>query len=163
MFSDCAIFAYPEDRDIEALKRKFHLGDVKYGAFKSETKEPIVRFASLGAKNYSYQTKDGKEIVKCRGISLNCESTQNELDHNKMYDMVCALADPEKEHPQEIFCDSFKMHCDRQDMSIENRIVRKRYGNDGFDKRIINFDDVDNLITYPYGCKNLSFNDISYT
>ena len=46
--------------------------------------DPIVEFASGGAKNYGYVTRGGKFECKVRGFSLNYKNKQNyqSLRHN---------------------------------------------------------------------------------
>ena len=58
-------------------QKKPELGDY-LGNFKNELSEgdTITQFASGGPKNYGYQTKQGKQECKVRGISLNSEGSK---------------------------------------------------------------------------------------
>ena len=58
-------------------QKKPELGDY-LGDFKNELSEgdTITQFASGGPKNYGYQTKQGKQECKVRGISLNSEGSK---------------------------------------------------------------------------------------
>ena len=50
-----------------------YLGDLKNELSEGDT---ITQFASGGPKNYGYQTKQGKQECKVRGISLNSEASK---------------------------------------------------------------------------------------
>ena len=145
---------------MEELKQRFALGHPKFGAWKSEVDSAIIRFASLGAKNYSFRTHT-KEFIKCRGITRTCKAVEKELNHKEMHAMVKALLHPDiEERRREILCTSFRMNVDRRDLSIENRLVTKRYNNFSFNKRVIDFSDNEYLTTRPFGCRHLRFSDV---
>ena len=67
--------------DTDSVIYKWRSGQVEIplgvflGDFTDEVEgDPIIEFASGGAKNYGYETRGGKVECKVRGFSLNCRN-----------------------------------------------------------------------------------------
>ena len=138
------------------------MGSKAYGKYKLETSTPLVSFASLGAKNYSYDTEDGERELKVRGVDLAREASKEIINGEVMYRMLNKFLEGEKE---EVKCKNFRMKIDRKKASVKNSHVEKKYSNSVFDKRIVmcrvtGIDDPhENACTLPFGLKHYNFTD----
>lgn len=61
------------DNDEENIKSSSKLGE-----WKDETEGDVITdFVSIASKSYAYKTQSGKEVVKCKGVTLNYENGRN--------------------------------------------------------------------------------------
>ena len=120
------------------------------GVFKNELNEEdtIVEFASWGPKNYGYQTRQGKQECKVRGISLNSEGSKQlnfpVLRRNVLGDIQHPLTEGARQtavrKPYHIVrqAKDYSIHTDKQEKKYQ--LV--------YSKRVI---DPKTFKTYPYG------------
>ena len=109
--------------------------------------DPIIEFASGGAKNYGYLTRGGKVECKVRGFSLNY---RNELSLNfyALRDNILKeLDDPQEERRTITFVDKNFFKRDQTNKCIRLIEREKQYGL-VFGKRVI---DRTTRMSYPYG------------
>lgn len=136
------------------------MNSTKYNAYKDETATPIYSFASLGSKNYSYETQDGETVVKTRGFTLLSPSAKQTLNHGVMKEMLLKFLRGESE---EVKSKNFHMKLDRKTQSIYSTTMTKRYTNRTFDKRMLTEKilgrHTENVVTLPFGLKHLNFAD----
>ena len=152
----------PKDPAIEQrLQREFWIGSSAYGAWKMETKTPIVSYASLGAKNYSFETQDGERVLKSRGFDLASTAASEKINHEVMVDMLKKYLRGEEE---KIVCPAFTMRIDRKTATVQNRSFQKSWSNSVFDKRVVMA--LNGLVerepeaaTVPFGLKSYEFED----
>ena len=125
------------------------LGDY-LGDFKNELKEgdTIVEFASGGPKNYGYQTRQGKQECKVRGISLNSEGSKQlnfpVLKQNVLDDIQEPLTEGAR---QTAVRKPYHIVRQAKDYSIQTKEQTKQYQL-VYSKRVI---DPRTFKTYPYG------------
>ena len=140
------------------------MGSKVYNAYKHENSSPITSWASLGAKNYSYNTEKNERIVKCRGFDLSSNSAKEKINHEQMLEMLSAFISGKE---ITIECENFRMAIDRKSAEIRNSTIKKKYTNNVYDKRIImklgghpdrQFKN-STICTLPFGLKNFNFND----
>lgn len=145
---------------ITRLLKEFHIGSNAYGCYKLETKSRIVSFASLGAKNYSYDTRTGERCIKSRGFDLKSKKAKTIINHKKMKEMVLNFF---KEEFDVVECKTFRMKIDRKKAKISNSSFDKKYSNSVFDKRYFfkenNNIQNTNICTLPFGLKSYDFAD----
>ena len=121
-----------------------------------------MNFASLGAKNYSFDTEDGQRELKVRGFDLASEASKEIINGEVMYRMLNKFLEGQKE---EVRCKNFRMKIDRKRATVKNSHVEKRYSNSVFDKRIVMCetngmnDPHQNACTLPFGLKHYNFED----
>ncbi|XP_078364066.1 uncharacterized protein LOC144648356 [Oculina patagonica] len=107
----------------------------------------ITEFASAGAKNYGYLTKNGKKECKVRGFKLNCEGQQqlnyDALRENVVKEIQQPLAKP-REHQ---IINSFHIVRDAKTSDVFTFPQYKSY-KIVFDKRVV---DPVTFQSFPYG------------
>lgn len=139
------------------MEKTFKMGSAAYGAYKYETASPIVSFVTLGPKNYSILCENGEEIVKVRGFCLRNKYALTKINHAEMKRLLSAWLMGNEE---EIHCDSFTMRLDRHRQSVQNRVMTKKYKNNGFDKRYLHPEcQEDTVRTIAFGTQNGDFDD----
>ena len=125
------------------------LGDY-LGDFKNELNEgdTIVEFDSGGPKNYGYQTRQGKQECKVRGISLNSEGSKQlnfpVLKQNVLDDIQEPLTEGAR---QTAVRKPYHIVRQAKDYSIQTEEQTKQYPL-VYRKRVI---DPRTFKTYPYG------------
>ena len=125
--------------------------DEYLGDFKNELNEgdTITEFASGGPKNYGYQTKQGKQECKVRGISLNSEGSK-ELNFPVLRQNVLDdILEPLTKARQTAVRKSYHIVRQAKDYSIQTEEQIKQYQL-VYSKRVI---DPETFMTYPYGYK----------
>ena len=153
----------PDDPAVwKRVEEEFGIGSTAYGRYKRETKSDITSFCSLGAKNYSFCTADGEEVVKSRGFDLASLIAKAKVNHEVMVDLLKKYL---KKEEASVSCPSFRMTVDRRAATIRNTPFEKVYGNSCFDKRIVMsrseefVDTSDTAATLPFGLTTLNFVD----
>lgn len=112
-----------------------------------ESGDYIVEFASGGAKNYGYLTKNGNVECKVRGFSLNYKNKQM-LNFYTLRDNILKELDQPQNARREIkLVDKIFFHRDQTNKQIRLIERGKKYGL-VFDKRVI---DRTTRKSYPYG------------
>ena len=133
--TDSMLFSIPnDDASRECLHRKFWIGSTAYGAWKEETDSKIVSYCSLGSKNYSYTTSDGKTIVKTRGFNLSSLKAKELINPQTMAELLTKYVAGKEDV---ILCPTFSMRIDRQKAQIRSTTVNKRYTNQNMTKRLV--------------------------
>ena len=156
-FADSIIFDMEDTPEMLAsLTKIFSLNSKVYNGYKFETDTPIVSYASLGAKNYSYTTEGGENVVKCRGFTLKAASAAKLINHEVMKELLQGYLGGEV---KVVSCPSFKMVVDRKTASIKNSSVNKKYANNLFDKRIV-LPETSTACSVPFGLVHYDFSDI---
>lgn len=109
--------------------------------------DPIVEFASGGAKNYDYLTGGGKTECKVRGFSLNFKNKELLNFYSLRNSILKELEDPQETRRQMNIVD--KNFYDRDQTTKHIRLIErvKRYGL-VFDKCVV---DRGTRKSYPYG------------
>jgi DNA polymerase elongation subunit (family B) len=153
--TDSIIFSMPDEK-YDYFRRVFDLGNPAYGLYKEETKGRILRFSSLGCKNYSFVTNANEECVKVRGFTLSNAQALETLNPSSMKDMVDSFLQNETIRVE---TKQSKLQLDRRQCSIINVIQKKSYSNSTFDKRYIPCHDDVNGTSIPYGCRHMEFLD----
>ena len=105
--------------------------------------DPIIEFASGGAKNYGYLTRGGKVECKVRGFSLKLLFNFYALRDN----ILKELDDPQEERRNITLVDKNLFHRDQTNKRIRLIEIEKKYGL-VFDKRVV---DRATRKSYPYG------------
>ena len=147
-----------EDEMLDPISEAFNMGSKAYGAYKFETDSRIVRFATLGAKNYAYMTASGKIVVKVRGFVLTNKEAARAVNLDSMWDMLTKFARGERET---VSATHFSMRIDRKRQEVRNTSVTKQYSNSVFDKRfIVDPDEDECLSTAPFGIKSFDYADV---
>ena len=144
------------DTDSVIYKWRPDQPSISTGDFLGEMKDEldgdvITEFVTGGAKNYAYQTREGKTECKIRGFTLNVSGANvlnfqtmkenllselnNPLDHRRTTDVVTPYY--------------FQRDSERKRIKVVPRV--KKYGM-VFDKRVIN---VDTKMSYPYGFQRI--------
>lgn len=109
--------------------------------------DPIVEFASGGAKNYGYVTRGGKVECKVRGFSLNCINKKI-LNFQSLRDNILKeLDEPQISRREMTMVDKNAFHRDQTNKRIRLIQREKKYGL-VFDKRVI---DRTTRKSYPFG------------
>lgn len=123
-----------------------------------ETETPIVSFATLGAKNYSYTTEGGQSAVKARGFTLESKEARGSINHDSMKKLLKSFLEGEKDSLEST---NFHMAIDRKTLSVRNTTIKKSYKNDVFDKRFVARMGEENpaACTLPFGLKHANFAD----
>ncbi len=155
--TDSAIFDIPKDCNWSQLEEKLKLGSLAYGCYKWETNSRIQGYTSLGPKNYSIIDLTGQTMIKVRGFTLRHARAQEALNHQKMKEFLLAKLRGEY---KVVETSSFSMKVDRQGQAIKNITLKKKYTNQGFDKRWIPKNSSPCVETYPYGAKHGYFADL---
>ena len=111
----------------------------------------ITEFVSAGAKNYAYETQQGKVECKVRGFTLNARGSAI-LNFETMKANILS----ELHHPQDqrrttdvVTPYYFQRDSERKRIKVVPRV--KKYAC-VFDKRVIN---VDTKMSYPYGFQRI--------
>ena len=157
-YSDTDSIIYDIENNPDLIKKideEFSMGSPAYNAYKHECSTPITSFASLGAKNYSYETEGGEQVVKSRGFSLESLIAESRINHEIMKDLLVKYLKGEE---AEVKCPTFKMIVNRQKATIRNSSVNKKYSNNVFDKRIV-LTETSTACTLPFGLKSHDFSD----
>lgn len=107
----------------------------------------ITEFASAGAKNYGYLTKNGKKECKVIGFKLNCEGQQqfnyDALRENVVKEMQQPQAQPRKHQ----IINNFHIVHDAKKSNVSTFPQYKSY-KIVFDKRVV---DPGTFQSFPYG------------
>ena len=131
-------------------QKKPELGDY-LGDFKNELNEgdTIVEFASGGPKNYGYQTKQGKQECKVRGISLNSEGSKQLNFPILRQNVLDDIQEPLTKARQTVVRKPYHIVRQAKDYSIQTEEQTKQYQL-VYSKRVI---EPRTFQTYPYGYK----------
>lgn len=84
------------------------------GQWEDECKDPssdwLIEFVSIGPKSYAYRTHAGKEVVKCKGITMDM-STKKKIHIQRMKEMVMHQSECEEiTYPRRITRDKVLKH-----------------------------------------------------
>ena len=143
------------DTDSIIYRWKPGLPSIPTGVFLGDMKDEldgdiITEFVSGGAKNYAYQTKDGKVECKVRGFTLNVRGSAV-LNFETMKNNILS----ELHHPQDqrrtmniVNPSHFKRDLEQKKIQLVRQI--KQYGL-VFDKRVLNT----NGLSFPYGFRRI--------
>jgi hypothetical protein len=111
-----------------------------------EPGDGIVRFCSTGPKTYAYETRDGKRVVKSKGVPVGSAG----VDIEKYEEMVVKAhtVGPGREILQHkvVFPLYFQKNCATSEI---HRVRREKTLQYTYDKRIV----VGNYRTRPFGTK----------
>ena len=131
-------------------QKKPELGDY-LGDFKNELNEgdTIVEFASGEPKNYGYQTKQGKQECKVRGISLNSEGSKQLNFPILRQNVLDDIQEPLTKARQTVVRKPYHIVQQAKDYSIQTEEQTKQYQLI-YSKRVI---EPRTFQTYPYGYK----------
>ena len=131
-------------------QKKPELGDY-LGDFKNELNEgdTVVEFASGGPKNYGYQTKQGKQECKVRGISLNSEGSKQLNFPILRQNVLDDIQEPLTKARQTVVRKPYHIVRQAKDYSIQTEEQTKQYQL-VYSKRVI---EPRTFQTYPYGYK----------
>ena len=146
-----------EDARLEDIKTAFNMDSLAYGAYKFETRTPIVRFATLGAKNYAFLTAGGESEVKVRGFVLSNAAAAALINLDSMWDMLEKFA---RQELDTVRAEHFTMRIDRKQQTIKNATMVKQYANNVFDKRYIVSSGDATLTTAPFGARHYNYDDV---
>ena len=140
--------------DTDSVIYKWRPGQVEIplgvflGDFTDETDgDPIIEFASGGAKNYGYETRGGKVECKVRGFSLNYRNKLLLNFYALRDNILKELDDPQEERRNITLVDKNFFHRDQTNKRIRLIKREKKYGL-VFDKRVV---DRATRKSYPYG------------
>ena len=140
--------------DTDSVIYKWRPGQVEIplgvflGDFTDETDgDPIIEFASGGAKNYGYETRGGKVECKVRGFSLNYRNKLLLNFYALRDNILKELDDPQEERRNITLVDKNFFHRDQTNKRIRLIEREKKYGL-VFDKRVV---DRATRKSYPYG------------
>lgn len=118
------------------------------GQMRDETEgDPIVEFASGGAKNYGYKTRGGKFECKVRGFTLNVRGSAVLNFESLKNNILAELEDPQEE-PRQLQLTNpnfFERDVTNKRIKLTQRVKNYKLV---FDKRVI---DVSTRKSYPYG------------
>lgn len=144
---------------IPELDRLFRVNSSAYGCWKFETSAPICSFVSLGSKNYAFITRDGLMVVKVRGFTLSNSAASQVVNIGSMQNM---LKDLLAGKPSELIVESFNMRFQRQEQTMHNKITKKRYTNQTFNKRLLFPDECGRYVeTVPFGARHTNYADVN--
>ncbi|CAH3184361.1 unnamed protein product [Porites lobata] len=140
------------DTDSVIYKWRPGQGEIPLGVFLGDFTDevegdPIIEFASGGAKNYGYETRGGKVECKVRGFSLNYRNKLLLNFYALRDNILKELDDPQEERRNITLVD--KNFFDRDQTNKRIRLIEreKKYGL-VFDKRVV---DRATRKSYPYG------------
>ena len=121
------------------------------GDFKNELSEgdTITQFASGGPKNYGYQTKQGKQECKVRGISLNSKGSKQLNFPIIKQNILDDIQEPLTKARQTAVRKPYHIVRQAKDYSIQTEEQTKQYQL-VYSKRVI---EPRTFQTYPYGFK----------
>ena len=121
------------------------------GEWKDELEGDIINeFCSAGAKNYSYTTRQNREVCKVRGFTLNVRGSAI-LNFYTMKDNILSELDSPQDSLRNLNIVTpyhFQRDLEQKRIKVVPRV--KKYGV-VFDKRVINT----NAITFPYGYRRI--------
>ena len=118
------------------------------GEFTDEVEgDPIIEFASGGAKNYGYETRGGKVECKVRGFSLNYKNKQILNFYTLRDNILKELDQPQSSRREMSLVDEHFFYRDQTNKRIRLIEGEKKYGL-VFDKRVI---DRTTRQSYPFG------------
>ena len=140
---------------VSSLEKRFHIGSLAYCGYKHETSSAISTYASLGAKNYSYECVDGEKVVKSRGFSLRAVAASQKINHDVMKELLKSYLRGEI---SSVKCPAFTMVVNRKNATVKNRTIDKTYSNNVFDKRVV-LPNTSTACTLPFGLKHYEFID----
>ena len=109
--------------------------------------DPIIEFASGGAKNYGYETRGGKVECKVRGFSLNYKNKQILNFYTLRDNILKELDQPQSSRREMSLVDEHFFHRDQTNKRIRLIERKTKYGL-VFDKRVI---DRTTRQSYPFG------------
>ena len=140
------------DTDSVIYKRRPGQVEIPLGVFLGEFNDevegdPIIEFASGGAKNYGYETRGGKVECKVRGFSLNYKNKQILNFYNLRDNILKELDQPQSSRREMSLVDEHFFHRDQTNKRIRLIEREKKYGL-VFDKRVI---DRTTRQSYPFG------------
>ena len=159
--TDGVLFIMPASTQFDSIRQAFEVGQVYYGAYKEETATPIVQYASISPKNYSYVTEDGEQSVKIRGFRLGQERTKRILNSANMRSLLLDALDG-KQRSLVTETNQFRLNLKKQ--TVTTTTLRKEYRNYGIvPKRWLPPDrnDVDQFVTtIPFGAVHANYSDM---
>ena len=123
-----------------------HLGDFKNELNEGDT---VVEFASGGPKNYGYQTCQGKQECKVRGISLNSEGSKQLNFPILRQNVLDEVQRPLARARQTAVIKPYHINRQAKDYIIQTEEQTKQYQL-VYSKRVI---EPRTFQTYPYGYK----------
>ena len=140
--------------DTDSVIYKWRPGQVEIplgvflGEFTDEVEgDPIIEFASGGAKNYGYEARGGKVECKVRGFSLNYKNKQILNFYTLRDNILKELDQPQSSRREMSLVDEHFFHRDQTNKRIRLIEREKKYGL-VFDKRVI---DRTTRQSYPFG------------
>ena len=139
------------------LEREFSIGCSSYNSYKYESESPLKTFATLGAKNYSYETEEGKKVVKIRGFCLRTAVAESKINHEIMRELLLKYL---KGEADSVTCPAFRMVVNRKTATVRNSSVVKKYANNLFDKRVV-LPETETAATVPFGLVHYNFTDMN--
>ena len=155
--TDSIIFSCPSQRVKEEIIAGLKLGSAAYGAYKFETKTPLIKFVALGPKNYAYETQDGETTVKTRGFTLSNAAALNEVNLPAMQAM---LTDHLRGLKSVKAVRGKNIRVKRSTHTVHTVNTTKTYRNDIFDKRNLDTrSDGRRFETIPWGAANDDYQD----
>ena len=107
----------------------------------------ITEFALGGPKNYGYQTRQGKQECKVRGISLNSEGSKQINVPILKQNVLDDIQRPLTKARQTVVKKKYHINSQAKDYIIQTEEQDKRYQL-VYSKRVI---DPKTFMTYPYG------------
>ena len=112
-----------------------------------DTGDYIVEFTSGGPKNYGYLTKNGKEVCKVKGLSLNAEGSR-QMNYELLKEFVLdEIERPKKKPRMKQIMKSFQIVRDGKNYELYTEPGSKFYQL-VYDKRVI---DSITKKTWPFG------------
>jgi hypothetical protein len=144
---DSIIFSFPKGKSIPVS-----ISDA-VGDFKFEIKGNILKYYSLGPKNYSLTFEDkGKveTLSKVRGLSLN-----NSLNENIFTDELFAMYIDQflSQKPSKVLINQYRTRANFKRLKISSELEKVTFSNDISKRRIVKSESL-SYETIPYGYKS---------
>lgn len=144
-----------QDSEPDPLPSGDYLGDLEDEC--DPESDWIEEFVSAGPKNYAYRTREGKTVVKVKGITLDL-ATRQMITLKKMTAMVRHasgfLTGEAEEMPAPVETSKTRFVLNKHDQSIHTREVVKQY-QVVYDKRCVFEIRGDEIDTRPWGHRDL--------
>ena len=155
--TDSIIFLRPRSK-ARLVDELLSVGSLAYGKYKSETEAPLVSFVALSPKNYSHRDANGNVEVRTRGFTLTNAEALKVVNHSSMRRM---LLDFLARETRVLDVRSMRLQNDRRHQTVSTTVVKKRYRNDIFDKRILQRDRCGPFVeTVAFGAKHTRYADV---